>query len=102
MARRMSGSQFGFTSRAARERFGRASLSICMRFAMMLSVMKDRPVMLPPGRARLDTNLRARGSVQGQNTIGMVEVARWAAKDDGFDTATSTSTLRRAKSAARL
>ena len=61
--------------------------------------VSDRPVTLPPGRARLATRPVLRGSATVANTIGITEVAGFAAKTGG-PAVTITSTLRRANSAA--
>ena len=61
---------------------------------------RDNPVILPPGCARLATSLAATVSDTSMKTIGMVLVARCAARAAGGVTATMTSTLRPTSSAA--
>src|SRR5262245_9559170 len=59
------------------------------------------PVALPPGRLKLSTSPSLTGSPPTPNTIGMVDVARLAARGEGSPpTATSTLTPRRTSSAA--
>src|SRR5215470_15984053 len=60
----------------------------------------ERPVMLPPGRARLATNPVATGSPAEAMTIGIVCVALFAACTAGVNSATMTLTLSRTNSAA--
>ena len=62
----------------------------------------DRPVILPPGRARLATRPVPRGSATATKTIGMTDVACFAARTGGVPVATMTSTkfLKRAQSSA--
>jgi hypothetical protein len=59
----------------------------------------DRPVMLPPGRAKLATKPAPSGSFAAENTIGMTDVACFAAGTAAPDVK-MTSTLRRTNSAA--
>ena len=58
------------------------------------------PVTLPPGRARLATSPLPSGSPEAAITIGMVEVARLAARGPSVPRPTMTSTLMRTSSAA--
>jgi hypothetical protein len=51
------------------------------------------PVALPPGCARLAASPDPTGSETPKKTIGIVEVARRAARAEGVDQATMTSTL---------
>src|SRR5215467_7576539 len=51
------------------------------------------PVALPPGCARLATSPDPTGSETARKTIGIVEVARRAARAEGVAQATMTSTL---------
>src|SRR5262249_23475838 len=60
----------------------------------------DRPVRLPPGRARLATRPVATGSPGSAKTIGIIVVACFAAKIDWVPYVTITSTLSRTNSAA--
>jgi hypothetical protein len=50
-----------------------------------------KPVMLPPGRARLSTKPWPIGSVTIVNTMGIVLVFRRNATTEGLDCASSTS-----------
>ena len=59
------------------------------------------PVTLPPGRLKLSTKPSLTGSSPMPNTIGMLAVARLAARGDGSPpTAVSTFTRRLTRSAA--
>src|SRR5436305_2270114 len=58
------------------------------------------PVRLPPGRARLATSPSATGSPPCLQTIGIVEVALFAATAEGGVLAMIKSTLRPTRSAA--
>src|SRR6266480_3667467 len=60
----------------------------------------DRPVMLPPGRARLATRPVPTGSPAAAKTMGMTDVACLAATIAAVADVTMTSTLRRTSSAA--
>ena len=55
--------------------------------------ISERPVMLPPGRARLATMPSPTGSELTGITIGIVRVASRAASTAGDEKATSTSTF---------
>src|SRR5215831_14424147 len=59
----------------------------------------DRPVTLPPGRARLATRPLATGSSTSAITIGMTDVACFAATTGAAECVTMTSTLSRTNSA---
>ena len=59
------------------------------------------PVALPPGRLRLSTRPSQTGSVPEENTIGMVDVAFFAATAAAVEPGvTIIATLRRTRSAA--
>src|SRR5262249_10506452 len=60
------------------------------------------PVTLPPGRARLSTSPKPTGSAGRTMTIGMVAVARLAARTAGVVSATMTSGFSATSSVARL
>src|SRR5215218_10582717 len=49
------------------------------RFAASSAIASDTPVILPPGRLRLATRPVPTGSPPATNTIGMVDVAPFAA-----------------------
>src|SRR6516225_4480890 len=63
-------------------------------------VSLDRPVMLPPGRGKLATTPLPTGSPAVANTIGIIDVACFAASTGGVLCVTITSTLSRTNSAA--
>jgi hypothetical protein len=66
-------------------------------------VNKVKPVALPPGRLKLMTRPALTGSPPMPNTIGIVEVACFAAIADGSPpTATSTATRSSTSSAASV
>src|SRR5262245_59911911 len=60
----------------------------------------DDPVTFPPGRARLATKPVLTGSPADANTIGMTDVACFAARTDAVPQVTITSTFSRTNSAA--
>jgi hypothetical protein len=74
------------------------SNSIC--FAPVSTVKLLTPVILPPGRLRLAANPIWTGSPPVEKTIGMVEVAAFAASRAGVVVATITVTNWRTRSAA--
>ena len=61
---------------------------------------KEEPVVFPPGRARLSTTPLSAGLPTMAMTMGIVGVARWAARAAGVPWVTMTSTFRRTSSAA--
>src|SRR5262245_14491126 len=65
---------------ANRRRPGTASRRISTRLAPRSEAWLDRPVRLPPGRARLATRPVATGSPGSAKTIGMIVVACFAAR----------------------
>src|SRR5438132_6034060 len=77
----------GTTSRKSSSRLGAASLCWI-----------DKPVMFPPGRARLATRPAPTGSPTDAKTIGMTVVARLAAATAAVPWVMVTSTLRRTNS----
>jgi hypothetical protein len=72
-----------------------------MRFGVNSSAIFDNPVMFPPGRASVSTSLLPTGSATAINTIGIVLVARWAARAASRVTVNNMSTLIGTSSAAR-
>src|SRR5215831_1924253 len=60
----------------------------------------DDPVTFPPGRARLATKPVPTGSPADANTIGITDVACFAARTDAVPQVTITSTFSRTNSAA--
>src|SRR5262249_61034633 len=60
---------------ATRFTFGAASLSSCGHFPLNAYSYATKPVVLPPGRARLATNPAPTGSTTAANTIGTLWLA---------------------------
>ena len=60
-----------------REIAGTASLNNSSRFPLSSLVSLVRPVMLPPGRAKLSTSFSVTGSYWVTMTMGIVLVAFW-------------------------
>jgi hypothetical protein len=58
---------------------GAMDLSSSPDFPITVKSIRVKPVMLPPGRARLATKPCATGSFTATNTSGIVEVARFIA-----------------------
>src|SRR6516162_5250552 len=85
---------------ATRRRLGTTSRKISIRLPASSSDRTDMPVTLPPGRARLATMPLATGSPTLAKTIGMSDVACFAARTCGVPEVTMTSTLSRTNSAA--
>src|SRR6266446_6424690 len=90
----------GTQRKATRATLGKASLSSSNRLPSRSAVMRLRPVIFPPGRARLETSPPPTGSPKEANTMGIVGLAFLAAKIPG-PVVTMTSTLRLTSSAAR-
>ena len=74
---------FGFTSRAITLARGTSSDSSYRRLGISSIVDDADPVRLPPGRARLATSPSLTGSPPCLKTIGIVEVALFAASAAG-------------------
>ena len=74
---------FGFTSRAITLAWGTSSDSSSSRLGISSTARMLTPVRLPPGRARLATKPFATGSPPPAKTIGIVEVAFFAASAEG-------------------
>ena len=70
---------------------GAISLSSVSHFPIVGKSMRVKPVMLPPGRARLATKPCPTGSMTRENTMGMVRVACFNAATTGDPLATMTS-----------
>ena len=87
---------------ATRERPGSAWLSRSSILGVSSGASDVKPVMLPPGRARLATSPSPTGSDITGTTIGIVRVACWAARACGVAKATMRSTFMRTRSFARL
>jgi hypothetical protein len=85
---------------ANRLRPGITSRKSSIRLAARSPVWFDRPVTLPPGLARLATRPVPTGSPAVAKTIGMTNVACFAARTGGVECVTMTSTLSRTNSAA--
>jgi len=88
------------TKIAKRRRPGTTERKSSRRLPARSAVWLDRPVTLPPGRARLATRPLATGSVADAKTIGMTDVACLAARTGGVPLVKMTSTLSRTNSAA--
>jgi hypothetical protein len=92
---------FGFASRAIIPARGTSSDSSSSRLAVIPSSPSWlTPVRLPPGRARLAISPSLTGSPPCLKTIGIVEVALFAANAEGGVGATIKSTSRPTRSAA--
>jgi len=74
---------------------------ISRHFPAISVALADKPLTLPPGRARLAMSPVPTGSPAGAMTIGIWFVARFAACTAGVWEATMTSTFRRTSSAAK-
>ena len=85
---------------ANRRRPGTTSRNSSSRLPARSVARVDRPVTLPPGRARLATRPVPTGSPATANTIGMADVACFAATTFAVPAVTMTSTLSRTNSAA--
>jgi hypothetical protein len=81
------------------ELWGTSSDSSSSRFGVSSRLITLKPVTLPPGRARLATRPPPTGSLTPVKTIGIVEVAFFAASAEG-PLAAITSSLRPTRSAA--
>jgi hypothetical protein len=92
--------EFGFISRAITPARGTSSDSSSSRLAVSSVAVVMTPVRLPPGRARLATSPSLTGSGPPLKTIGIVEVALFAASAEGGLFAIIKSTLRPTRSAA--
>ena len=88
---------------ATRLTLGTASFSSSRRLAPSSGVSSDSPVMLPPGRARLEISpVATRSSLQAATTMGIVLVARLVALSSAPQASTTmTSTLSRTSLLAR-
>ena len=84
---------------ANRRRPGTTSCNSSTRLPAASVNWFDRPVMLPPGRARLSTTPMPTGSATAANTIGMADVPCFAARIFAVACVTMTSTLSRTNSA---
>ena len=85
---------------ASRRRRGATSRNSSNRLPAISVVWSDRPVTLPPGRARPATRPVPTGSPATANTMGMADVACLVAMTSAFPDVTMTSTFRRTNSAA--
>ena len=85
---------------ANRRRPGTTSRKSSIRLAARSVDWFDRPVTLPPGRARLATRPVPTGSPADANTIGITDVTCFAAMTFAVPAVTMTSTFRRTNSAA--
>src|SRR5262245_7278962 len=90
----------GLTIIANRRRPGTTSRKSSSRLPARSIIWTDRPVTLPPGRARLATRPVPTGSAADAIMIGMTDVACFAATTGAAEFVTMTSTLSRTNSAA--
>ena len=90
----------GFQRTATRVSRGIVSLSSCSRLALSSVGIIESPVTFPPGCARFATRPDPTGSATSAMTMGMVDVARLAARVATVLSTTITSTLRWTRSAA--
>ena len=81
---------------------GTSSRSNSSRFGPSTPRISVTPVMLPPGRLRLATSPSSTGSPPVRKTIGMTEVADFAAKAAGKPVVTISATCRSRRWAARI
>ena len=72
----------GFTSIAITAGAGTNSCSSSNRFGANATVIMVMPVTLPPGRLRLATRPNVTGSPALTKTIGIVDVAAFAARPE--------------------
>src|SRR5437763_589115 len=88
-----TGRSVGLPTRAARPSRGDISLSIPNHFPVILASYNIRPVVFPPGRARLATTPAPTGSDTYTKTIGIVRVFACNALTTGVVPAKMTSGL---------
>jgi ABC transporter substrate binding protein len=82
----------GFTRHATRRRPGTSSVNSSSRLLLNSGARPPTPLMFQPGRATLATTPELTGSPRLVKTIGMVVVARLAARPLAVVTAKITST----------
>ena len=70
---------------------GTISLMMSSHLPIMGKSTYEKPVMFPPGRARLATKLCPAGSLTAEKTIGMVRVACFRAATTGVELAAMMS-----------
>src|SRR6516225_8205086 len=93
----------GFTSSAMTVAAGTSSVNTSSCFCPNSTASAVTPVMLPPGRLRLETSPAAIGSPPVTKTTGIVAVAALAASAGGVPpTAAITATLRETRSASSV
>ena len=85
---------------AKRRTPGTTSRNSSNRLAAISVDWRDKPVTLPPGRAKLATRPLPIGSFAAANIIGMIDVACFAAITAAVEYVMMTSTLSRTNSAA--
>src|SRR5262245_49537001 len=90
----------GFHKTAVRLPCGKISLNICTRFGAVCGALATNPVKFPPGRARLVTSPSSTRSPIPAPTIGISDVASFAACTPSDPPATMISTLRSTRSLA--
>jgi hypothetical protein len=102
VARNSTSLNVGFQRTAKRDTLGAASFRSSSRFGPSSGTIRDTPVTLPPGRAKLATSPVVMGSLLAAITIGIVLLARCAAFGAASPPAvTITSTFMRISSSAR-
>ena len=94
------GAVAGLNNTATRATGGLICVSIPSHLLAIGASKALKPVMLPPGRARLATKPWPIGSATLTNTIGIVRVWRRSPSRDGVVSARSTSEPRATNSAA--
>ena len=93
--------KFGFTSKASTLASGANSEISSTRLPNSSTVIRHMPVRLPPGRLKLATRPARTGSLPARKTIGIAEVAFFAASAGKLPPwVTMTLTLRPTRSAA--
>ena len=90
----------GFTNSPITAALGTSSEMSSSRLGIKAAVSMQTPVRLPPGRAKLATRPASTGSMPVSKTMGIVEVACFAANAEGMLAVAITSTLRSTRSAA--
>ena len=93
---------FNSPKTATRESFGIIYFRSSSCLPLISGDRFERPVIFPPGRARLATNPEPTGSLSFAITMGIVAVASLAGRVAAAPAVTITSTLRCTNSAARL
>src|SRR5262245_48313383 len=96
---RVTAGLLGLRTMPTRRISGITSTNSCACLALKSGARFTKPVIFPPGRARLRTRPMPTGSPTPTMTIGIVAVAALAAREAGVVQATMMSTLLRTSSA---